>query len=716
MWEFLEGVFFYCYAFGSSLLVIGLSLLFLVFRSMIYPGESAEAEQSEAAQITTQRKQKKKNIIKIYYGTETGTAQTFAQKLYKDLLAVGPSNDVIQKPLCLSGVEVEHLAELVKRFDAESTNLVYIFLVSTHTDGQPPEKASWFCKSMEEHANDFRVPKTYLQNIKYTVFGLGNSDYGDNYNLVGKQLDQNIHELGAIRLVDLGLGNENTAESIHGSLFSDFDEWKNALIAKLMFYDEPRVSLVNKKRFVISSTTHKLSKVEVAKNGHVPNGVKKVPEEQLVESSSEDEETVVVTHGDQNSNKSAGLVDLEDIGTVMSSARKKILAEKSERANGILREMVTPEMRQILTKQGYKIIGSHSGVKLCRWTKAMLRGRGGCYKHTFYGIQSHQCMEATPSLACANKCTFCWRHNSHPVGTEWKWQMDDAEKIVKEGLANHYKMIKEFQGVPGVTKERIDEGLKARHCALSLVGEPIMYPQINKFIRLLHDEQVSTFLVTNAQFPDAIINLSPVTQLYVSVDASTKDSLKKIDRPLFKDFWERFLASLKALRDKGQRTVYRLTLVKSWNMDELENYAKLVDLGNPDFIEIKGVTYCGTSKANKLTMENVPWHEDVVHFSQQLCNMLKNYELACEHEHSNCILLANTRFKVDGEWHTWIDYAKFHTLVQKFYETGDESSFTASDYMVKTPNWAVYGSTERGFDPDETRWKRKNNTKDISGC
>lgn len=39
-----------------------------------------------------------------------------------------------------------------------------------------------------------------------------------------------------------------------------------------------------------------------------------------------------------------------------------------------------------------------------------MRGRGGCYKHTFYGIESHRCMEATPSLACANKCVFCWRY------------------------------------------------------------------------------------------------------------------------------------------------------------------------------------------------------------------------------------------------------------------------------------------------------------------
>jgi wyosine [tRNA(Phe)-imidazoG37] synthetase (radical SAM superfamily) len=83
----------------------------------------------------------------------------------------------------------------------------------------------------------------------------------------------------------------------------------------------------------------------------------------------------------------------------------------------------------------------------------------------------------------------------------------------------------------------------------------------------------------------------PVTQLYVSVDAATKDSLKKIDRPLFKDFWERYLDSLRAMRDKGQRTVYRLTLVKAWNTEELDNYAQLVSLGEPDFIEIKVIFF-----------------------------------------------------------------------------------------------------------------------------
>ncbi|XP_041096978.1 S-adenosyl-L-methionine-dependent tRNA 4-demethylwyosine synthase TYW1B-like [Polyodon spathula] len=107
-----------------------------------------------------------------------------------------------------------------------------------------------------------------------------------------------------------------------------------------------------------------------------------------------------------------------------------------------------------------------------------------------------------------------------------------------------------LEGVPGVKADRYEEGLAVKHCALSLVGEPIMYPEINQFLRLLHHHQISSFLVTNAQFPAEIRTLQPVTQLYVSVDASTKDSLKKIDRPLFKDFWQRFLDSLKALGDK----------------------------------------------------------------------------------------------------------------------------------------------------------------------
>jgi tRNA wybutosine-synthesizing protein 1 len=51
------------------------------------------------------------------------------------------------------------------------------------------------------------------------------------------------------------------------------------------------------------------------------------------------------------------------------------------------------------------------------------------------------------------------------------------------------------------------------------------------------------------------------------------------------------VGSLTALKDKNQRTVYRLTLVAGWNAEDATEYAKLIDLGKPDFIEIKAGLY-----------------------------------------------------------------------------------------------------------------------------
>lgn len=58
-------------------------------------------------------------------------------------------------------------------------------------------------------------------------------------------------------------------------------------------------------------------------------------------------------------------------------------------------------------------------------------------------------MEATPSLACANKCVFCWRHHTNPVGKSWQWKMDDPIEIVNTAVDLHTKMIKQMKGVPG---------------------------------------------------------------------------------------------------------------------------------------------------------------------------------------------------------------------------------------------------------------------------
>lgn len=423
---------------------------------------------------------------------------------------------------------------------------------------------------------------------------------------------------------------------------------------------------------------------------------------------------------DEQEGGAGDIVDIEDIEINAGSESKDtrngvVVGKRPKRAQDkkidytkFTEEQLTERLRGDLSKQGYRLIETHSAVKICRWTKNSMRGRGGCYKHTFYGIKSYQCMEMTPNLACASKCTFCWRHHKNPTGTSWKWKMDAPDVIVEQGIKNHLDMVKQLKGVPGVTEERFADAQTVHHCALSLVGEPIFYPRINELLEILHSKHISTFLVTNAQFPEAMRNLVPVTQLYVSIDAPNKEALKKIDRPLYRDFWERYIECLEIVREKKQRTVYRLTLVQKANMEDLEGYAKLVQIGQPDFIEIKGVTYCGTSKANKLTMENVPWHEQVIEFAKELLEFLDNdlYELACEHSHSNCTLIANKKFEINGRWHTWINYAKYFELIEA-QANGTGGEFNSLDYAAETPSWAIIGSEEAGFDPEHMRWVRK---------
>ena len=211
-------------------------------------------------------------------------------------------------------------------------------------------------------------------------------------------------------------------------------------------------------------------------------------------------------------------------------------------------------------------------------------------------------------------------------------------------------------------------------------------------------------------------SLRPCTQLYISVDAPTADELKAVDRPLFSDFWERFLACVDLLREKKQRTVFRLTLVNGWNTQQLGKYVELIRRANPDFVEVKGVTYCGDSKASPLTIKHCPYHAEVRAYCKAMVDELgagSGYALASEHAHSNIVLIARDAFKLNGAWHTWIDYDKFAALA-----TAGEP-FGALDYCAPTPQWAVYDeqAADGGFDPGETRFARKNGQMRVTnGC
>ncbi len=577
-----------------------------------------------------------------------------------------------------------------KREDGLNVKYFYVILLPSYNIDSMTDA---FLEHLQETHNDFRIDTAPLSPLLgFSVFGFGDREgwptEGEGYCSQAQEVDRWMAKLTARkRAFPLGMGDSKVDAE------ERLEEWREGL----------------------QDVLENLSQTGSLGEGVVGSGA---ADESDVEDAAEaeDEET--------------NMADLEDIGSIMKKGQTEngekessgplavdftTYSKKTQAPAAAPKEMVpknSPTYNS-LTKQGYTIVGSHSGVKICRWTKSALRGRGSCYKYSFYGIASHQCMETTPSLSCSNKCVFCWRHGTNPVGTTWRWQIDQPEDIFAGVKAGHYQKIKMMRGVPGVRAERFAEAMRIRHCALSLVGEPISYPYINEFLAMLHKERISSFLVCNAQHPEALEDLKHATQLYVSIDASNKESLRKIDRPLFRDFWERLQRCLEILREKRleQRTVFRLTLVKGFNIeDEAEGYADLVEKGLPCFVEIKGVTYCGTSSSAGagLTMQNVPFYEEVCAFVVALSNALNKrglmYGIAAEHAHSCCILLASDRFKKNGKWHTTIDYPKFFELL----ESGEK--FTPEDYMgAETPEWATWG--QGGFDPRDVRVDRKGKPK-----
>jgi tRNA wybutosine-synthesizing protein 1 len=334
-----------------------------------------------------------------------------------------------------------------------------------------------------------------------------------------------------------------------------------------------------------------------------------------------------------------------------------------------------------LEHQQYRFVGNHSAVKVCGWTKNMLRGEGGCYKFKFYGIRSHQCMQMTTNLSCANRCSFCWRGTKAPVAKEWDWAIDEPEFIVKESLAAHHTLLAGFGGNASVSKQAFEQSKHVGHVALSLTGEPIAYPKINELCETFHRQRVSTFIVTNAQYPDAIKNLKTITQLYLSLDAPNQKILKELDIPLFPDYWERYIQSIENVAQKNYRKAARLTVVKGINDVQHEKYAELIKMGGFDFVEVKGYMHVGESR-ERLSRDHMPDFDYVKEFGSQVLQFLSDeYEFAGEHKPSDVILLAKKKFH--GK--TWIDFEKFFEQmnVQHPPENLDAEKYSVGTQKVK---------------------------------
>ena len=273
-----------------------------------------------------------------------------------------------------------------------------------------------------------------------------------------------------------------------------------------------------------------------------------------------------------------------------------------------------------LESSGYRFVGSHNhaAAKICHWTKQSILDKGVCYKEKFYGIESHRCLQMAPAVPnCQQKCEFCWRDLSY-TQTQWEGEYDDPKTIIDEAVKAQNNLLCGFFGNDKANKEKLEESKTPTNAAISLAGEPMLYPEIDELIAEFNRRNFTTFVVSNGQCVDKLKNLeNEPYQLYLSLDAPTKKIYNDVCQPQISEGWDNLNQSLDTLASFNSRTCIRTTCVKGRNMTNPEKYAELIKKASPDFVEIKAYMCVGSSR-HRLTPDNMPTFDEVKSFAQKI--------------------------------------------------------------------------------------------------
>jgi cytochrome P450/NADPH-cytochrome P450 reductase len=138
-------------------------------------------------------------MMTILYGSNTGTCQSFAQKLAADGRAHGFSAKA---------------ADLDSGTNALSSNAPVVIITPSY-EGLPPDNATHFVAWLESIEDG-----SALKGVQYAVFGCGHKDWSSTFLRVPRFVDDTLAKLGADRIVDLGV-----SDASRGDMFSDFDSW-----------------------------------------------------------------------------------------------------------------------------------------------------------------------------------------------------------------------------------------------------------------------------------------------------------------------------------------------------------------------------------------------------------------------------------------------------------------------------------------------------------
>jgi tRNA wybutosine-synthesizing protein 1 len=181
---------------------------------------------------------------------------------------------------------------------------------------------------------------------------------------------------------------------------------------------------------------------------------------------------------------------------------------------------------------------------------------------------------------------------------------------------------------------KLEEAYNPNQVAISLIGEPTLYPHLDELVERYNSMNMTTFVVTNATKPEVIEKIEPY-QLYISLIAYSEESHISLNRPA-RSYWDEINESLRKMADKNSRTVLRITLIKDINMKP-EKFSPLIEKASPTFVEVKAYMHLGYSR-KRLEREAMPDHEHVKKFAEEI-SRITGYDIKDESEISRTVVL-----------------------------------------------------------------------------
>ena len=169
--------------------------------STLQPISKQESAFDNSNFVSKMKKSGKK--IAIFYGSQTGTAEEFSNRLAKDANRYGLKAGVFDPEEC----EMSDLLELRDEIE----DCLTIFVMATYGEGDPTDNAVPFYEWLHEEQD--------LSGLNYAVFALGNKTY-EHYQSTGRYVDKRVEELGGVRVFERGEGDDD------GNIEEDFVEWR----------------------------------------------------------------------------------------------------------------------------------------------------------------------------------------------------------------------------------------------------------------------------------------------------------------------------------------------------------------------------------------------------------------------------------------------------------------------------------------------------------